>query len=163
VHQSKKGNQWYFGMKAHIGVDAVTGLVHTVVGTSGNVADVTQTANLLLGDESSVHLDAGYTGIEKREEMQGNKVKLFVAAKRSVVEKLPEPERESVKALERSKAQVRALVEHPFHVVKKLFKHRKVRYRGLAKNTSQLFTLFGLANLMLAKRWLLAPQGIIAP
>ena len=163
MHQSKKGNQWYFGMKAHIGVDAITGLVHTVVGTSGNVADVTQTANLLLGDESSVHLDAGYTGVEKREEMQGKVVKFFVAAKRSVVEKLPEPERESVKTLERSKAQVRALVEHPFHVVKNLFKHRKVRYRGLAKNTSQLFTLFGLANLMLAKRWLLAPQGVIAP
>jgi IS5 family transposase len=163
MHQTKKGNEWYFGMKAHIGVDAVSGLVHTVVGTAANVADIVKTAELLHGEEKTLHADAGYIGVEKREEMQGKELEYYVAEKRSVVEKLPEgPERESVKALEKAKAQVRAIVEHPFHVLKNLFKHRKTRYRGLKKNASQLFSLFGLANLVLAKRWLLPPQGVIA-
>lgn len=156
MHQTKKGNQWYFGMKAHIGADAISGLVHTVVGTSANEADVTQTSKLLHGEEKTVHADAGYTGAEKRDEMKGVEAAFHIAAKRGTIEKLPEgPEKESIKALERAKAQVRAIVEHPFHVLKNLFKHRKVRYRGLAKNTAQLFSLFGLVNLMLAKRWLL--------
>lgn len=158
MHQSKKGNQWYFGMKAHIGVDAVSGLVHTVVGTAANVADVTQTEHLLHGQEQSVHGDAGYIGADKRPELAEREVEWFIAAKRSEVEKLPEgAERESIKALERAKAQVRAVVEHPFHVLKCRFGHRKVRYRGLAKNTAQLLTLFGLANLLLARRLSPAP------
>ena len=163
MHQAKKGNQWHFGMKAHIGVDAVSGLVHTVVGTAANVSDIAQAANLLHGEESSVHADAGYIGLEKREEMQGRKNLLFdIAKKRSEVRKLPEgPTRDAARADERSKAQLRAIVEHPFHVVKNLFRHRKVRYRGLAKNTAQLFSLFALANLVLARR-LLPPQGVSA-
>jgi len=162
MHQTKKGNEWHFGMKAHIGVDAVSGLVHTMVGTSANVSDISQAANLLHGDENSVHADAGYLGLEKRKEMQGRDLSFDIAKKRSVVRKLPDgPEREAARAEERSKAQVRAIVEHPFHVVKNLFRHRKVRYRGLRKNTAQLFSLFALANLMLARRWL-SPQGVIA-
>jgi IS5 family transposase len=163
MHQAKKGNEWHFGMKAHIGVDAVSGLVHTVVGTAANVSDVSQAAHLLHGAETSVHADAGYTGLDKREEMQGKKLDYYIAAKRGRVRKLPEgPEREAARAWERANAQVRAIVEHPFHVVKNLFRHRKVRYRGLRKNTAQLFSLFALANLVLARR-LLPPQGAIAP
>ena len=163
MHQTKKGNAWFFGMKAHIGVDAVSGLVHTVVGTSANVSDISQAANLLHGEERSVHGDAGYIGLEKREEMPHRKnLLLIIAKKRSAVRQLPEGvERDEARADERAKAQVRAIVEHPFHVVKSLFGHRKVRYRGLAKNTAQLFSLFALANLVLARR-LLPPQGISA-
>jgi transposase, IS5 family len=139
MHQTKKGNEWHFGMKAHIGVDAVSGLVHTVVGTAANVSDVSEAANLLHGEESSVHADAGYTGLEKREEMQGKDLDYYIAAKRSRVQQLPEGvQRDAARTWERTKAQVRAVVEHPFHVVKNLFRHRKVRYRGLAKNTAQL-------------------------
>ena len=163
MHQTKKGNEWHFGMKAHIGVDAVSGLVHTVIGTAANVSDISQAAKLLHGEESSVHADAGYIGLERREEMQGRKNLLFdIARKRSAVRKLPEgSERDAARADERSKAELRAIVEHPFHVVKNLFRHRKVRYRGLAKNTAQLFSLFALANLVLTRR-LLPPQGVSA-
>jgi len=140
-------------MKAHIGVDAVSGLVHTVVGTAANEADVSQTANLLHGQERSVHADAGYIGADKRPETRDTKATWFIAAKRSTLKKLPEgPARDRTLALERSMAQVRAIVEHPFHVIKNRFGHRKTRYRGLAKNTAQPYTLFGMANLLLARR-----------
>lgn len=158
MHQTKKGNQWYFGMKAHIGVDAESGLVHTVVGTAANVADINETVNVLHGEEKAVHLDAGYTGIEKRDEAQDRQVRWHVAMKRSKVKALPEGSRsrELVEQLERAKARIRARVEHAFHVLKNLFHYKKVRYKGLAKNTAQLHTLFGLVNLVLAKRRLLA-------
>ncbi|SEP96002.1 transposase, IS5 family [Ectothiorhodospira magna] len=124
MHQTKKGNEWHFGMKAHIGVDAVSGLVHTVVGTAANVSDISQAANLLHGEESSVHADAGYIGLEKRAEIQDRDLSFVIAKKRSEVRKLPEgPARDAARAEERSKAQVRAIVEHPFHVVKNLFRH----------------------------------------
>ena len=162
MHQTKKGNEWHFGMKAHIGVDAVLGLVHTVVGTGANVSDISQAASLLHGEESSVHADAGYIGLEKREEMQGREQLIDIAKKRSEVRKLPDgPTREAARAEERSKAQVRAIVEHPLHVVKNLFRHRKVLHRGLPKNAAQFFNLFALPNLILARR-LLSPQGVIA-
>jgi len=157
MHQSKKGNQWHFGMKAHIGVDAHTGLTHTVIGTAGNVSDVTQAQALLHGEETEAFGDAGYTGIEKREETQGVPVTWHIAlrpGKRKLLGK--DSEGELQEWLEQKKASIRAKVEHPFHVVKNLFKHRKTRYKGLAKNTAQLLTLFGLANLVLARRWLLA-------
>lgn len=156
MHQSKKGNQWHFGMKAHIGVDAHSGLIHTVIGTAGNVHDVTQAEALLHGEETDVFGDAGYTGIEKREETQGAPIRWHIAlrpGKRKVLGK--DSEGENQEWLEQNKASIRAKVEHPFHVVKNLFKHTKTRYKGLAKNTAQLMTLFGLANLVLARRWLL--------
>ena len=153
----------HFGMKAHIGVDAVSGLVHTVVGTAANESDVTQAAKLLHGEETLAFADAGYTGVDKREEAREQAVDWQVALKRSVLARMPEGrEKESIQALERAKAQIRAAVEHPFHVLKNLFRHRKTRYRGLAKNNAQLFSLFALANLVLAKRWLLMPQGVSA-
>ncbi|MEN9573294.1 MAG: hypothetical protein RL514_1149 [Verrucomicrobiota bacterium] len=155
MHQTKKGNQWYFGMKAHIGADRDSKLVHTVVVTAANVADVTQTAQLLHGQETQVHADAGYTGVEKRAEIEAlaRTIDWQIACKRSLIKALSEgAEKEARKAVEKAKAAVRAFVEHPFHIVKNLFGYRKVRYRGLAKNGQQLYTLFGLANVVIGAR-----------
>jgi IS5 family transposase len=164
MHQAKKGNQWYFGMKAHIGADAESGLVHTVIGTAANVNDVTQAGALLHGDETDAFGDAGYQGVEKREENLETPVTWHVAMKPSVRKALPKsPWGEMMEWIEQAKASIRSKVEHPFHVVKNLFRHRKTRYRGLEKNTAQLFTLFGFANLVLARRWLLDTDGKVAP
>ena len=155
MHQTKKGNQWYFGMKAHIGADRDSKLVHTVVVTAANVADITQTPELLHGEETQVHADAGYTGVEKRAEIVAleRKIDWQIACKRGLIKALAEgAEKEARKAVEQAKASVRAFVEHPFHIVKNLFGHRKVRYRGLAKNGHQLYTLFGLANVVIGAR-----------
>jgi len=152
MHQTRKGQQWYFGMKAHIGVDAKSGLVHHVVGTAANVSDVSQTAALLHGREKSVHADAGYQGANKRVEKAAS-IDWQIAAKRGKTKAMPEGlHKDLAREWERRKAQVRSLVEHPFHIIKNIFKYRKVRYRGLAKNTAQLHTLFALANLILAGR-----------
>ena len=134
MHQTKKGNQWYFGMKAHIGVDAQSGLVHSLSGTAANVADIAQAHALLHGQEKEVFADAGYQGVEKREEMAPIRedIEWHVAAKRGKVRAMPEGLVKELSLLfEKAKAQVRARVEHPFHIIKNLFKHRKVRYRGL--------------------------------
>jgi len=163
MHQTKKGNQWHFGMKAHIGVDAQSGLVHSVSGTAAHVADIAQTHALLHGAEKQAYADAGYLGVEKREEVATGSpdVEWHVAAKRGKVKAMAEGLlKELTVRLERVKAQVRALVEHPFHILKNLFRHRKTRYRGLAKNTAQLHSLFALANLFIARRPLLSPAGI---
>jgi IS5 family transposase len=127
--------------------------VHTEIGTAGNVSDVTQAHALLHGDENAALGDAGYQGVEKREENLGKKVTWHVAMKRSTRKALPNNKLgRAMEKLEHLKAGVRAKVEHPFHVVKNLFRHRKARYRGLVNNTAQLFTLFGFANLVLAGR-----------
>jgi IS5 family transposase len=160
MHQTKKGNEWHFGMKAHVGVDAASGLVHTVIGTAANVSDIHCAGQALHGEEKAAYADAGYTGVEKRPEVAAEHAdtQWIVAAKRGKVKALPEgPIKELTQKLERLKAQVRAKVEHPFHVIKNLFGFRKVRYRGLAKNTAQLHALFALANMVIAKRNLLAP------
>lgn len=158
MHQTKKGNEWYFGMKAHIGTDADSGLVHSLTGTAANVADITETERLLHGEESDVFADAGYTGVAKRDEFKDSNVTWHVAEKRGKLKKMPEgPRKDLVTRFEKTKAQIRAKVEHPFHVIKNLFRHRKVRYRGLLKNTAQLFTLFALGNLILARR--INPSG----
>lgn len=155
MHQTKKGNQWYFGMKAHIGADRDSKLVHTVAVTAANVADITQTAQLLHGDETQVHADAGYTGVEKRPEIVAltRPLDWQIACKRGLIKALAEgAQKEAIKAVEHAKAAVRAFVEHPFLIVKNLFGHRKTRYRGLAKNGHQLHALFGLANVVIAAR-----------
>ena len=155
MHQTRKGNPWYFGMKAHIGADRDSKLVHTVVVTAANVADIAKTAELLQGQEKQVHADAGYTGVEKRAEIVAleRKIDWQIAGKRGVIKAMAEGvEKEALKTLEKAKASVRAFVEHPFHIVKNLFRHRKVRYRGLAKNGHQLYTLFGLANVVIGGR-----------
>jgi IS5 family transposase len=156
MHQTKKGNQWHFGMKAHIGVDVASGVVHTVVGTAANEADINQTAAVLHGREEAVFADAGYTGADKRPELADRDVSWNIAIKRSIIKALPERLRDVAAAVESALSQVRAWVEHPFHIVKNLFRHKKLRYRGLAKNTAQLHTLFALANLVIVKKALLA-------
>jgi IS5 family transposase len=165
MHQVKKGNEWHFGMKAHIGVDAESGLVHSMVATAANAGDVTQTQYLLHGKEKHVFADAGYAGVDKREEIDKAQTEgrirrgltWHVAMKRGKLQAMAEgPVKELLTAMERTKAQVRARVEHPFHVIKNLFAHKKARYKGLAKNEAQLLSLFGLANIVLAKRQLLA-------
>jgi len=157
MHQAKKGKQWHFGMKAHIGVDADSGLTHSLVATAANVSDVTQAHALLHGNEKDVFADAGYQGVEKRPENEDTHVTWHVAMKPGKRRALPDTKLGNLlDEIERAKARIRAKVEHPFHVVKNLFRHRKTRYRGLAKNLAQLFTLFGFANLVLARRRLLA-------
>ena len=162
MHQTKKGNQWHFGMKCHIGIDADSGLVHTVVGTAANVNDVTQAGALVHGEETDVFADAGYQGVTKREEVQGIEANWHVAmrpGKRRALDK-DSPMGAVLDQLEHIKARIRAKVEHPFRVIKRQFGHVKVRYRGLAKNTAQLHTLFALSNLWMARRRLL--QGLQA-
>ena len=160
MHQTRKGNQWYFGMKAHIGVDADSGLVHTVTTTPANVADVTQAEHLLHGKETYLHGDAGFTGVEKRIK---RKLKCVIAEKRSKQKQLPEGvAQEAWRELERRKAQVRAKVEHPFRVIKRQFGYMKVRFKGLAKNHGQVLTLFALSNLWMARRKLMHLQGSCA-
>jgi len=160
MHQTKKGNQWHFGMKAHIGADADSGLVHTVLGTAANVNDVTQAGALVHGDETDVFADAGYQGVAKREETQGIKANWHVAmrpGKRRALDKRT-PMGAILDRLEQAKARIRAKVEHPFRVIKRQFGYTKVKYRGLAKNTANLMTLFALSNLWMARRSLL--QGV---
>lgn len=158
MHQTKKGNQWYFGLKAHIGVDKESGLVHTLVTTAANVSDISQTAALLHGQEQDVWLDAGYVGVEKREDMQAaltanaQEVKWHIAKRRRSIEKLVDGwQKNLAQAYEKLKAQVRARVEHPFHVVKNIFKYKKTRYKGLSKNDAQLNVLFALSNLYMVR------------
>lgn len=157
MHQTKKGNEWYFGMKAHIGTDRDSGMVHTVISTAANVSDISQTAGLLHGSETQVHADAGYVGVEKREEIQAQdptgRIDWQIAKRRAPIKKMEEgAEKDRILAVEKAKASVRAFVEHPFHLLKNIFRHRKTRYRGLEKNHHQLQVLFGLGNLVLASR-----------
>ena len=149
MRQTKKGNQWHFGMKAHIGVDAGTGIVHSVITSASNVHDVTEAHKLLHGGEAVVWDDAGYQGVHKREENLGLEVEWRVAMRPGRRRKL-EPESEEALA-EKVKASVRARVENPFLRLKRLFGYGKVRYRGLAKNRQRLTLLLGLGNLLTAE------------
>ena len=160
MHSSKKGEQMYFGMKAHIGADADSGLVHTVRGTSGNVSDVTEGNSLLHGDETLAFGDAGYQGIEKRPDAKAN-VNWHIAmrpGKRRALNMDNAADALNDQA-EKLKAGIRAKVEHPFRVIKRQFGYVKVRYRGLKKNTAQLVTLFALSNLWMVRAKLMEAQG----
>ena len=160
MKQSQKGKQWYFGMKAHIGVDADSGLVHTVRGTAGSVNDVVEANALLHGEEIQAWGDAGYQGASKRPDAKDG-VRWNIAmrpGRRKQLDKTQLIDR-LTDQLERIKASIRAKVEHPFRVIKRQFGHVKVRYRGLAKNTAQLHTLFALSNLWMARRRLMGEQG----
>jgi IS5 family transposase len=160
MHQNKKGNHWHFGMKAQIGVDANSGLVHTLVGTAANVNDVTQAGVLVHGDESDVFADAGYQGVAKRQKTQGITSRWHVAirpGKRHALDKST-PMGAILDKLKQTKARIRTKVEHPFRVIKRQFGYTKVKYRGLAKNTATLMTLFALSNLWMARSSLL--QGL---
>jgi IS5 family transposase len=158
MHQTKKGNQWHFGMKAHIGVDADSGLVHTVTTTAANEADVEVVEELLHGKEAVVHADAGYTGADKR--LERKNLTWQIAAKRGRIKAMPDGRaKRALEKREKAKASVRAKVEHPFRVIKRQFGLMKVRFRGLAKNTAHVITLFALSNLWMARRRLLAMAG----
>ncbi len=150
MHQVKKGNQWYFGMKAHIGVDADTGVVHSLMTTAANVADITQVPRLLHGAETRVWGDAGYEGVARRPEHQGRRIHWQVARRPGQRRRLA-PGSAAAQA-EQRKASIRAKVEHPFLYVKRHFGYTQVRYRGLAKNRTRLCLLLGFANLLLAER-----------
>jgi len=141
-------------------VDADSGLIHSVVGTAANVSDVSKAHALLHGHEQEAFADAGYIGVDKRDEMKGKTVTWHVAARRGKIKAMQEgPLKDLVVAVERTKAQIRSRVEHPFHIVKNLFHHRKTRYKGLARNTAQLFSLFALANLVIARNLLRPVHG----
>jgi IS5 family transposase len=156
MHQTKKGNQWHFGMKAHIGVDADSGLVHSVIGTAANVNDVTQGHGLLHGKETVVFADAGYQGADKRPEATDVQWQVAMRpGKRRALREAGTGWGALLDQAEKLKAGVRAKVEHPFRVIKRQFGHTKVRYRGLAKNTSQLITLFALSNLWMVRKRIL--------
>jgi len=154
MSQTQKGGSWYFGMKAHIGVDAESGLVHTVKCTPANVHDITVAHALLHGKEKVAFADAGYVGIEKRGKTGA--VQWHVAMRPSKRRKLDRSKRldRIYDEIERLKAGVRAKVEHPFRVLKCQFGYLKARYRGLAKNTAQIETQFALANLWMARKML---------
>jgi len=167
MHQTKKGNQWHHGMKAHIGADAGTGMVHSLTVTAANVADVTEASKLVRKDDEFASLDAGYVGVEKREEVCGDerlsaidwRVSPRMGQRRALEDALHknvlghldwvgQPRWDAIIAYLNTK--VRSKVEHSFHIVKNLFGYRKTRYRGLEKNGASLYMLFGLANMY---RW----------
>ena len=156
MHQTCKGKQWHFGMKVHIGVDKDTGLIHSVETTPANVHDLTSAADLLHGEEVVVYADAGYQGIEKREEMEGKAANFRVAmrpGKRRALSDTPEGRLENL--VETAKAHIRAKVEHPFRVIKQQFGFQKTRLRGMTKNRCKVNVLAALTNLFLARRQLL--------
>jgi IS5 family transposase len=162
MHQTKKGKQWHFGMKAHIGADADSGLVHTVTTTAANEADVEQIEDLLHGKEEVVHADSGYAGAQTR--VTRKNIRWEIAAKRGRIKAMPEGrEKRRLEAIERRKASMRAKVEHPFRAIKRQFGLVKVRFKGLAKNTAHLMTLFALSNLWMARKRLLAMTAPLRP
>lgn len=150
--QTKKGNQWYFGMKAHIGVDAGSGYVHSVTATAANVHDLDEVVNLVRRDDEVVYGDAGYQGVDKRPEVAGDeqlsRIRWRVAARKGVLKTMPGPDR----AAQSRQASVRAKVEHPFLIAKRDFGFRKTRYRGMAKNLNHLPLLFASANVLMRAR-----------
>jgi IS5 family transposase len=150
MHQTKKGNQWHFGMKAHAGVDAGTGYVHSVTVTAANVHDLDEAVNLVRADDEVIYADAGYQGAARRPELDANRssVQWRIAARKGVLKTMTEYDR----ALESPKASARAKVEHPFLIVKRDFGFAKTRYRGIAKNLNHLHVLFASANWLMRAR-----------
>ena len=157
AHSVKKGNTWHFGYKAHVGVDRDTGLVHHVEVTGANVHDVTMVPQLLTGEEEAVYGDSGYLGAEKREDaikrnQQGKRIRYKINRRPSQIRKKSVRSQAQIKRREHEKSSVRAKVEHVFSVVKRLFRFRKTRYRGLMKQQEKLNMMFALANLYLADK-----------
>lgn len=150
MHQTKKGNQWYFGMKAHIGVDVNSGLTHSFTTTAANQHDLNEAHNVLHRDEEYVFADSGYRGAEKRQEFSDHHLDWYIAEQPSKVKNLKKHLRKNKRAikLEYMKASIRAFVEHPFRIIKCQFGFKKARYRGLEKNDNQLAVLFALSNMV---------------
>ena len=157
AHQVKKGNQWYFGYKGHIGVDRDTGLINKIEISAANVHDTAPVPDLLEGTEEEVFGDSGYLGVDQHEEVpkinrEGKRIAFRINKRRSSLKKLPEAEQEKARKAEHAKSSIRCKVEHVFAVVKGMFRYRKTRLRGLPKVNAQLHMLFALANLILADR-----------
>jgi IS5 family transposase len=155
--QTKKGNQWYFGMKCHMGVDAGTGYIHSIEATSANVHDVAEAANLIRSDDEVVYGDAAYLGIEKRpeiiEDKHKSKIDYRINQRPGKVNGFEEdPGRDWFCYIEHQKSSVRAKVEHPFHIIKNTFGFSKVCYRGISKNLNRLYLLAASANLLVCAR-----------
>jgi transposase, IS5 family len=151
MHQTRKGKQWYFGMKVHTGVDTESGLVHTVVGTAANVADINVLGELLHGNEESLHGDSAYHSRELKAQAEASGLTFNVNQRGTKSKPLTKAQR----ARNRRLSRVRATVEHPFLVVKRLWGHTKARYRGIKKNLAQMYTLFALANVFRVRRQLM--------
>ena len=154
MRQTKKGNQWYFGMKAHIGVDSKTKLIHSVVATSANVHDKHPIPQLLHGNENRVYGDSAYASQKELIAQAAPKAKDFTNQKGSRNNPLTDREREK----NRTKSQVRAKVEHAFLIIKRIFGFAKVSYRGLKKNGNRLFMVAALANIFMARHHLFKLQ-----
>lgn len=156
MHQVKKGNEWHFGMKTHIGVDAGTGLVHSMTVTSANKHDITEASKLIREDDIVVYGDSGYLGIEKREEIKSDKhlseIEYRINRRPGRMPKVSDNAINWDHYIENRKSSVRCKVEHAFKIVKCDFGYRKVRYRGLAKNANQQFVLMACANLLMCVR-----------
>lgn len=157
MHQTRKGNQWYFGMKAHIGVDSQSKMIHSVVATAANVHDSTVLGDLLHGDERRVYGDSAYSGKKAVIHEHAPDAKDFTQRKGSRYKKLSDEERNR----NRNKSKIRARVEHSFLVMKQTFGFKKVRYKGLAKNANHLFVSCALINVVMAKRHLLKHRQVM--
>ncbi len=154
MSSTKKGNQWHFGMKAHIGVDAESGLVHSMRTTTAKTHDKVEMENLMHGEERAVFGDKGYVSDKDKRQSRKDGVYWGVLDKAKPKKKLSSTQ----KKRNRKHASLRAKIEHPFRVIKRQFRYMKTRYRGLAKNTAQLYGLFALANLYMARRSLIQLQ-----
>lgn len=156
MHQTKKGNEWKFGMKCHIGVDAGTGIVHTITATAANVHDICETSKLLRKDDRFAYGDSAYIGIEKRDEIKNDehfsKIDFRINCRPKRLPKVSDNAIDWERYIEKRKSSVRCKVEHAFKYIKDTFNFRKVRYRGIAKNLQKLNVLFACANLLMVKR-----------
>ncbi|ATE61955.1 IS5 family transposase [Thauera sinica] len=152
MHQTKKGNQWYFGMKVHVGADVNSGLVHTVSVTPANASDISQLPHLVREDDQAVFGDKGY--VNNKLKRLARKAGVFWGV--SLKASKPHPLTEANKRFNHRMSSIRARVEHVFRVIKRQFGYTKVRYKGIAKNAAQVFSLIGLTNLYLARRALMS-------
>ena len=151
IHQTRKGNVWCFSMKCHVGVNAGSGLVHTITVTSANKHDITETANLIREDDEAVYGDSGYLGVQKRSEIQQNehfsKVDFRINRRPKSLPKVSDHAIDWERHIEHRKSSIRSKVEHVFRIIKCQFGYKKVVYRGLKKNENRLYALFACANL----------------
>lgn len=156
MHQTKKGNEWKFGMKCNVGVDAGSGLVHSITATSANVHDINEAHKLIREDDEVVYGDSGYTGIEKREEIKNDEhlanIEYRINRRPKSLPKVSDNAIDWERYIDYRKSAVRCKVEHAFKIIKDTFGFRKVRYRGLAKNLNKLNVLFACENLLMVKR-----------
>lgn len=157
MRQTKKGNQWYFGMKCHMGADAGGGYAHSITATPANVHDISEAAKLIRPDDEVVYGDAGYVGIEKRPEIAGDerksKIDFRISRRSGELRSMAYgPGRVLEEQIERRKSSVRSKVEHVFHIIKNTFGYKKTRYRGIAKNLNRLYMLAASANLLMCAR-----------